>query len=97
MEFTELIAKSCNSLKVVLQEFPHYKKSSTLKEKIIEVNDLEEEGDRLYYKTVHNLYVSSQDPLELLVWTKIYNNLEKCCDACEETADTVESIVMKNS
>lgn len=97
LEFTDVITKSCNSLKVVLEEFPHYKKSSTLKEKIIEVNDLEEVGDRLYHSTVRNLYVNSKDPVELLVWTEIYDLLEKCCDACEETADTVESIVMKNS
>ena len=97
LEFADVITKSCNSLKIVLEEFPHYKKSSTLKEKIIEVNDLEEVGDRLFHSTVRNLFVNSKDPVELLVWTEIYDLLEKCCDACEETADTVESIVMKNS
>jgi uncharacterized protein Yka (UPF0111/DUF47 family) len=97
LEFVQLITKSCNSLKVVLEEFPHFKKSSTLKEKIVEVNDLEEDGDRLYHSTVHNLYANSKDPVELLVWTEIYDLLEKCCDACEDIADTVESIVMKNS
>lgn len=97
LEFTKLIEKSCKSLKVVFEEFPHYRKSSTLKEKIIEVNDLEEVADKLYYSTVHNLYVSSKDPVELLVWTELYELLEKCCDTCEITADMVESIVMKNS
>lgn len=97
LEFTRLISKACNSLKVVFEEFPHYKKSSALKEKIIEVNQLEEDGDRLYHSFVRSLYVNSKDPVELFVWTEIYNLLEKCCDACEETADLVESIVMKNS
>jgi predicted phosphate transport protein (TIGR00153 family) len=97
LEFTELIAKSCDALKVVLEEFANFKKSSTLNKKIIEVNQLEEVGDRLYYSTVHNLYASSKDPIELLIWTEIYALLEKCCDACEMTANTVESIVMKNS
>jgi predicted phosphate transport protein (TIGR00153 family) len=97
LEFTELIKKSCNSLKIVMEEFPNFKKSSTLKEKIIEVNTLEEDGDRLYYRTIRNMYANSSNTLELLVWTRIYNDLEKCCDVCEDTADTVESIVMKNS
>lgn len=97
LEFTRLITKSCNTLKVVMEEFANYKKSTSLNDKVIEVNNLEEEGDRLYHSIVHKLYSNSKDPVELLVWTEIYDLLEKCCDACEETADVVESIVMKNS
>lgn len=97
LEFTKLITESCNTLKIALKEFPNYKKSSTLKDKLIEVSNLEEAGDRLYYSTVHNLYVNSKDPLELYVWTEIYDLLEKCCDACAHTSDIVESVVMKNS
>jgi hypothetical protein len=96
-EFTALITQCCNGLKIALQEFSNFKKSTTLREKIIEVNHLEEAGDRLYYSTVHNLYVNSKDPVELLVWTEIFDYLEKCCDSCEEAADVIESIVMKNS
>jgi predicted phosphate transport protein (TIGR00153 family) len=98
LEFTKLITKCCTALKVALQEFPQYKKSSSsLKEKIIAVSYLEEEGDRLYYRTVRNLYVNYRDPLELFIWTELYELLEKCCDNCAHTADTVESVIMKNS
>jgi len=97
LKFTKLIIESCQALKEVLEEFPNYKRSTKLNAKIVEVNNLEEEGDKLYYSTVRNLYSSSNDPVELLVWTEIFDLLEKCCDACEMTADTVESIVMKNS
>lgn len=97
LEFSDLITKCCNALTIALKEFSNFKKSSTLTNKIIEVNQLEEAGDRLYYSTVRKLYVNSKDPIELLVWTEIYDYLEKCCDACEEAADVLESIVMKNS
>jgi predicted phosphate transport protein (TIGR00153 family) len=97
LEFTKLIEKCSNTLKVALEEFHNYRKSSTLKDKLIEVSYLEEEGDRLYYDTIRNLYVNSKDSLELYVWTEVYDLLEKCCDACAHTADTVESVVMKNS
>ena len=51
----------------------------------------------LYYTTVYKLYRETKDPIELLVWTEIYDHLEKCCDACEQAADVIESVVMKNS
>jgi len=95
--FADLITQCCKALKISFEEFPNYRKSKKLRDKIIEVNRLEEEGDTLYYGTVHNLYASSKDPIELIVWTKIYAYLERCCDACEEVADILESIVMKNS
>jgi len=97
LEFTELITRSCRTLKSVLEEFANYKKSTALSDNIIEVNRLEEVADKLYYNTVHNLYVNSKDPIELLVWTEIFDLLEKCCDGCEMTANTIETIVMKNS
>ncbi len=96
-EFTKLLTKCCSALKVALEEFHNFKKSSTLKKKLIEVNELEEKGDTLYYNTVFKLYRNCKDPVELLVWTEIYDHLEKCCDACEEVADVIESVVMKNS
>lgn len=96
-EFSKLITKCCSALKIALEEFHNYKKSSTLNKKLIEVNDLEEKGDTLYYDTVYKLYREAKDPVELLVWTEIYDHLEKCCDACEQAADVIESVVMKNS
>lgn len=97
LEFSKLISKCCASLKIALEELHNFKKSSTLKAKIIEVNDLEEVGDALYYNTVYKLYRNNETATDLFIWTEIYSLLEKCCDACEEAADMVESVVMKNS
>ncbi|WP_271712365.1 DUF47 domain-containing protein [Anaeromicropila herbilytica] len=97
LEFTGLIVKCCESLNLALKELYNFKKSDTLNDKVIEVNHLEENGDVLYYDSVHELFTQSKDPVELLVWTEIFNRLEKCCDACESAANDIESIVMKNS
>ena len=96
-KFTNLICDCCSALIDALQEFHNFKKSKTLMNKLIEVNRLEEDADRLYYETVHQLFCNSTDPIELFVWSDIFSKLEKCADACEHAADTIESIVMKNS
>jgi predicted phosphate transport protein (TIGR00153 family) len=97
VKFTELIMDCCKSMNSALTEFENFKKSKTLHTAIIEVNRMEEEGDRLYISGVRDLYRSTKDPIELAVWTEIYRRLEKCCDACEEVANDLENIVMKNS
>lgn len=96
VKFTQIICNCCSALKSAMQELYNYKKSSTLQDKLIEVNRLEETLDVLYYDTVHRLFKNSNDPIELFVWADIYARFEKCADACEHVADTIACIVMKN-
>jgi uncharacterized protein Yka (UPF0111/DUF47 family) len=97
LKFTEMIVDCCKSMKVALDEFQNFKRSKRLHSEIVEINRLEEEGDTLYINGVRNLYRTTTDPIELMVWTEIFRRLEKCCDACEDVANDIESIVMKNS
>ena len=96
-KFTEIIMDCCKSMSAALTEFEHFKRSHTLHAAIVEVNRLEEVADQLYINGVRDLYRNSKDPIELMVWTEIYRLLEKCCDKCEEVANDIENIVMKNS
>lgn len=96
-KFIDVIMKCCKSMHTALVEFENFKKSKNLHNEIITINELEEEGDALYVNGVKELYQNCKDPIELMVWTEIYNRLEKCCDKCEHVADDIENIVMKNS
>lgn len=96
-EFTKLISRCCAALKEMTQEMHNFRKSSVLQEKVIEINGLEEEGDRLYTEAMHRLYAEEKDPIAILAWTTMYDRFEKCCDGCEDVADMVEQVVMKNS
>ena len=87
----------CKVLKEIMEEFANFKKSKTLPGLIIEINALEEEGDRLFIDSMRRLHTEVADPLEIIAWREIYNFLEKCCDACEHVADAVESVIMKNT
>lgn len=97
LEFMDIIAVCCSSLKKAIQEFRNFKKSSSLSDYIIEINDLEGEGDQLYTRAMRDLHVNSTDPVEIMVWSKTFNYFEGCCDACEDVANTLETVVMKNS
>ncbi len=96
-EMTAIIIKCCNALKLALDEFHNFRKSKKLHELIVEVNFLEEEGDRLFTQAIRNLYVNCKEPIEVSSWDKIFNYLEKCCDACEDVANSMESVILKNS
>jgi predicted phosphate transport protein (TIGR00153 family) len=97
LEFCNLILKSCDELKVLMKEFKNFKKSANIYKIIVNINELEEEGDRLYTKVIRNLYINSKDPIELISWKDTFEYFEKCCDSCEDAANVIESIIMKNS
>ena len=96
-EFTKVISKSCNTLKQAMQEFHNFRKSSVLHKLIVEVNCLEEECDRIYTKAMRNLFETCTDPVRLMAVTEIYECFERCCDACEDVSEGIESVIMKNS
>lgn len=97
MEIVEIIYKCSASLKALLQEFKNYKKSSRLKELVIEINGYENEADKLYLYAMKKLLTEETDAVEIIRWQRMYDCLETCCDSFEDVADTIENIVMKNT
>lgn len=97
LEFCRIIIESCTKLKILMDEFRNYKKSTSIRGLIIEINALEEEADRLYTRSMRNLFTNSTNPIEIITWKDNFYFFEKCCDACEAAADVVECVIMKNS
>lgn len=97
LDFVEVIVKCCDMLVEAMGEFHNYRKSEKLRDCIVEVNRLEEEGDRIYTEAVYRLYDGSTAPIEVMAWTELFDRFEKCCDACEDVADVIESVIMKNT
>ena len=96
-EFAKLIKKSCKALHKAMADFRDFKKSKTFKQLIIDVNANEEEADRLYLQVMRTLFMEERDePLRVIVWSQIFDRMEKCCDACEHAADTMSTIMLKN-
>ncbi|MGN0332481.1 MAG: DUF47 domain-containing protein [Lachnospiraceae bacterium] len=97
ISFTKVIIRCCETMQKMMGEFADFRKSKNLHGLIVEINALEEEGDRLFIDSMRRLHTEVSDPLEIIAWREIFMYLEKCCDACEHVADAVESVIMKNS
>ena len=96
-EDLDLMSCSLDTVLDLMVELPNYRKSKTLRELVIQINTIESEADELYINAMRNLHVNGKDPLEVIAWRDVYAFLEYCADCCENVADVVDSIVMKNS
>lgn len=97
LELMRIVCRCCEAVKVMMEEFADFRHSKKLHEQIIKINSMEEEADKVYIDSMHRLHTDCTDPMTVMTWREIYSYLEKCADACEHVADTVESVIMKNS
>ena len=97
LKLSEVMIRCCEEAKNMAKEFADFKHSKTLHSHIVNINTMEEEADELFISSLRTLHTTCSDPLQIIVWREIYTFMEKCVDACEHVADTVESVVMKNS
>jgi len=95
--FSQLIIKSCDALTEAVRELKHFKKVNNIHEKIRKVNELEHEGDDLYHSSVKSLFKDNHDPLFVIKWREIYRKLESVLDVCEDLANSILGVVLKNS
>jgi len=95
--FAEHVHRACQMLYSGVEEFKKFRKSKTIGEFIVKINDIEDEVDRYYQSAVRNLYMTCDNPIEVQTWREIYAHFENSIDACEDVADLLESIMLKNS
>lgn len=93
----KLISEAVNEVKALMLELKNMKKSKVLKEKIILINKLENDGDQVFRTAITKLFLTSKDALEVVKWKEIYEYLENALDACEDVANIVEGVVTKHA
>ena len=63
----------------------------------VEINALENEADRVSREAISRLFDEEKDPIQLIKWKEIYETLERATDKCEDAANILESVVVKNA
>ena len=68
-----------------------------LREHIVRVHEMENEGDRLYRLFMGKLFAEQKDAILLLKYNSLYNEMEHTIDKCEDLMNSIESIMLKNA
>ncbi len=97
IEFAKKLVRSCELLCELMNEFENFKRSKKIHDLIIELNDAEEECDKLYLASMRELTKNPTDVLTTISWREIYECFEACADACEHVSECVGSVIMKNT
>jgi uncharacterized protein len=62
-----------------------------------QVRQLEADADAIYHDAMGRLFEGKPDALDVIKWKEIYDMIERAIDQCEDVANTLESIALKNA
>ncbi|HEX5043129.1 MAG TPA: DUF47 domain-containing protein [Candidatus Polarisedimenticolaceae bacterium] len=91
------LVKPVEAVKGGLALLGSMKKARRIQEICIEIKRLEEQADALHRIAIVNLFDKERDPIQILKLKEIYEILEHASDRCEDVANVIEGIVIKNS
>jgi len=95
VEQCAVIVRACEHLAVACDNL---KGMRGVQQALIELKQLEDEGDRLLRDALGSLFRDEGiDPLIVIRWKDIYESLERALDACETAANVIGNIVVKNA
>ena len=94
VELTRIILDCCKTLQNAVTRL---KTHQPILEECIEINRLENSADEVVRKLVAKLFGEETDAIRLLKHKEIFETLEYATDRCEDVADILQSVVVKNS
>ena len=96
-EFAAQVEVLQRATELTADAMPGLRTMKHLEEYWIEINRLENQGDRIYRRIVANLFSGTYKSLEVLKLKDIVDSLEHAIDSLESVANTVEQIAVKES
>ena len=69
----------------------------SVRDHIVRVHEMENEGDRLYRLFMGKLFSEQRDAIRLLKYNSLYNEMEHAIDKCEDLMNAIEAIMLKNA
>lgn len=63
----------------------------------IDINRIENEGDAIHRRAVARLFKEEKDPIMVIKWKEVYENLEEAIDRCEDVANIIEGVILEHA
>jgi hypothetical protein len=96
-ELAQAVVESCTAMCAATQSLRDLKKHSKLLELCVEINQHENAADALYRVALAALFKHGTDPLLVMKWREIYDQLENATDRCEDVANIIEGVVLEHA
>ena len=94
---TDILLHAVQEVQKTVVRLRHLKGGDSILQHCIEINRLENEGDFVYRSAIAKLFEKGEDTLDVLKWKDVYESIENAIDSCEDVANVIEGVALKNS
>ena len=91
-----LTAIVCDAVDLIAEALAALERRTGVLELAARVKQLEHEADRVHQDAIVDLFDQEKDAIAVIKWKEIYDFLEAATDRCEDVANLIEGIVVKN-
>jgi predicted phosphate transport protein (TIGR00153 family) len=97
-DFAKLIKQaSLDFEKLIHKCFLGKKDAHTMNDLVVQIHHLEDEGDMVFQKAIKDLFFKEKDPVQIIKWKELLENLEEVMDKFQRVSNIVENITIKSS
>ena len=96
-KLAELIYFSAQELHNAILELHNMKNANKIKEACIKINSIENHADDIFDMAVAQLFEDHTDAITIIKMKEVLSILETATDKCEDAANVLESIIVKNA
>lgn len=96
-QLADLVEQATKELAVAIKEMRNMNNVGRVKEALVRVNSIENHSDTIYNYAIADLFKTEKDAINLIKYREVLDHLENATDRCEDVADVIESIIIKNS
>ncbi|MEK3936801.1 DUF47 domain-containing protein [Sporosarcina sp. FSL W7-1349] len=94
--FMENIVKSTDEI-VKAMELLARKKLVEMRDHAVQIKEYERICDEVHRTSIKQLFIREKDPILIIQYKDIYEQLEDIADHCQDVANTIETIIMRNA
>lgn len=91
-----LIVEGATELDLAVKALRDKKNYNLVKERIVQINTIENNGDRVLEDGLRNLVARRDNLFEFVIWREIYMLLEQTTDRLEDAGDVIQRVMIAN-
>jgi predicted phosphate transport protein (TIGR00153 family) len=97
VELADLIRRCCEQIHKAMPYLRHPKELPALQDNLLQIHTLENRADAIKKDALTQLFKNPDNVIDLLKWREIYEHLEAATDRCEDVADVLQGLLVKNA
>jgi uncharacterized protein len=96
-KLSEIIESSAKEIDVAVSNMKDMSNAVRVREAIVRINSLENHADDVFDTAIADLFDNEKDAIKIMKIKEILSNMETATDKCEDVANVIETIIVKNS